>query len=141
MYRVPKKYDDHEALAIRKLRINIKSLTAEARAIRYEIRAALKSGWNYSKVCDLHWHRITRVRREARLAHLALAFIKGVPRSVVERKAKNTPFPPFLAKKVERAMYGYPSSSAVRADILERVERWLNEPEEQPAQEELSAAS
>lgn len=69
---------------ISRARINIKSLAAEAEIIRKEIR---KSSDVFTKNC-LHSHRVTKVRPEARLALLALGFLKGRKRSRIEISAK-----------------------------------------------------
>lgn len=58
--------------AIHKLRVNIKSLTAEARIIRQEARRA---GPGYREQLSLH--RRGRLREEARYTHLALAYLRG----------------------------------------------------------------
>ena len=67
--------------AIHRLRINVKSLSAEARFIRQEERRCAKCYRD-----GLSAHRRTTLREESRRANLALAFIRGVPRSTVEPK-------------------------------------------------------
>lgn len=72
-----------KVLAIHKLRVNIKSLTAEAKIIRKE---ELRSGLEYRYF--LHLHRIGRLREEARITHLALAYVRDIPYSKVEKTNK-----------------------------------------------------
>ena len=83
---------------VHKLRVNVKSLAAEAKIIRDEIRRAATTEARQA----LHDHRMTRVRPEARLAHLALAFTRGVPYKSVEPKAKAKPRAKELANKIVR---------------------------------------
>ncbi len=70
---------------VHKLRVNVKSLAAEAKFIREEIKRAKTPEARNA----LHDHRMLRVRPEARLAHLALAFVKGQPYKNVEPNAKS----------------------------------------------------
>lgn len=68
------------------LRVKVKSLAAEATIIRREERRAkgdLRAG--------LHNHRVVIVRREARASQLALAFLRGVPITVLEGNSKTKP--------------------------------------------------
>jgi hypothetical protein len=59
--------------ALSRARVNIKSLAAEAAIIRSEKRR-IKDIWVKN---DLHNHRMEKIRPEARLANLAIAYIKG----------------------------------------------------------------
>ena len=63
---------DWKVAAIHKLRVNIKSLAAEARIIRQESRRA---GYPYSGI--LTEHRRGKLREEARYSHLALGYVRG----------------------------------------------------------------
>lgn len=63
---------DSTVYSIHIARINIKSLTAEARLIRKECNRAGAAYCEY-----LRAHRTGRLRREARVAHLALAYIRN----------------------------------------------------------------
>lgn len=81
--------------SISKLRVNIKSLAAEAKIIRSEFRRTHFAG--------LDSHRRGRLREEARYAQLALAFTKGKPYNVVEGKTRNKPDPARLSQKLKRA--------------------------------------
>lgn len=71
-------------LEVIRARINLKSLAAEAKFIRREIK---KTGNEYYKN-DLNLHKVNRLRPEARLANLAMAFLRGLKRSDVERSYK-----------------------------------------------------
>jgi hypothetical protein len=85
---------------VHRIRVNVKSLAAEARIIRKEVQLtrdpAVKS--------MLDFHRKMRVKPEARLAQLALAYARGVPYRIVESKPKNPPDAVSLTKKIERFM-------------------------------------
>lgn len=91
------------------LRVNVKSLAAEARLIRDEIRRATNPEAKASLAC----HRAWRVKPESRLAQLALAFVKGVPYRVVERNATSKVDAVKLANKIQRFVY-IPRASSVR---------------------------
>ena len=96
--------------AIHKLRVNVKSLAAEARFIRQEIKRAHRDA-KYA----LHGHRVMRVKPEARMAHLALAFFKGTPYKVAENFTRSEPSARELTNKLNRF-------ARVEQD---RVEGWL----------------
>lgn len=83
---------------VHQLRVNVKSLAAEARFIREEIRRTR----NQEAKESLASHRSYRLKPEARMAHLALAFVKGVPYRRVEAKAKNPPEFATLLRKLKR---------------------------------------
>jgi hypothetical protein len=100
---------------IHKLRVNVKSLAAEAKIIREEIRMAdTKEAKNV-----LHDHRMTRVRPEARLAHLALAFTRGVPYKTVECNAREKPPVRDLVAKVSRFAW--------TPDAEQKINNWLRQ--------------
>lgn len=83
--------------AIHALRCNVKSLSAEAKLIRYEEKRA---GLVYCSA--LREHRVRELREESRYSLLALAFYRGKPRSCVEPGA-NSPIDFFrLRKKVSK---------------------------------------
>lgn len=66
------------------LRVKIKSLAAEARIIRLE-EQRFPRGWRNNDVYHgLHHHRTYDVRKEARSALLAYAYLRGRLYSVVE---------------------------------------------------------
>jgi hypothetical protein len=83
--------------AIHKLRVNVKSLAAEARVIRHE---AERCGTVYRDA--LTSHRRGRLREEARYAQLALAFYRSRPYRTVEQKCFAFPDLKRLTEKVKR---------------------------------------
>lgn len=83
--------------AIHTLRVNVKTLAAEARIIRQETERA---GAVYRP--HLTEHRRGRLRREARYAHLALAFLRGRPYRAVEAKCREPVDEARLANKIQR---------------------------------------
>lgn len=74
---------DPRVAAIHMLRVNVKSLAAEARIIRQEEQ---RCGFNYYQ--QLHLHRVNQLRKESRIAQLALAFLRGRTYAQVEGCAK-----------------------------------------------------
>jgi len=72
--------------AIATLRVNVKSLAAEAKFIRKELARSRKEIHS----C-LTTHRKIYVREEARVAQLALAAVRGKPYGVTEWNAKTEP--------------------------------------------------
>jgi hypothetical protein len=100
--------------AITRARVNIKSLAAEAAIIRTEIRKSkdvdIKNG--------LHYHRISKLRPEARLANLAIGFLRGRKRSQVEITDK-----PFDFNRLYKKIAGFMGGEwAVKK---EEVAQWL----------------
>lgn len=83
-----------------RLRVNVKSLAAEARIIRTEMRRAQDT----CSKASLAYHRSQRLKPEARLAHLALAFVRQVPYKRVETNAKQVPLAAKVFKKLNRFM-------------------------------------
>ena len=73
---------DPRVMAIHRLRVNVKSLAAEAKIIRRETQ---RCGYQYEQM--LVNHRRGYLRDEARYAQLALAYVRGVPRIIVENGA------------------------------------------------------
>lgn len=98
---------------VHKLRVNVKSLAAEAKIIRDEMRRATTKEAREA----LHYHRMTRVRPEARLAHLALAFTRGVPYKRVEPTANEQPLVKDLTNKVTRFAW--------TANAEQKIRDWL----------------
>jgi hypothetical protein len=84
--------------AIHKLRVNIKSLTAEAKIIRQESRRA---GPGYRE--SLVLHRRGRLREEARYTHLALAYLRGRTHKQAEGGCKLDLDVPKLLDKLKRS--------------------------------------
>lgn len=68
-----------------KIRVNIKSLAAEARIIRAEKLKHLK---NKAILSSLDYHKAHILKPEARLANLTYGYLKGYTRSRVENKFK-----------------------------------------------------
>jgi hypothetical protein len=98
---------------IHHLRVNVKSLGAEARFIRQEIKRARTREAKES----LAHHRMERLKPEARLAHLALAYVRGVPYKQTETATRNPVDAATLTKKIKR----------FRWDVeREEVKDWLN---------------
>jgi len=85
-------------IALHSLRVNNKSLAAEARIIRKEILSAK----NDEVVNSLHHHRMTKLKPEARLANLSIAFVKGRRYSEVEPHTTTEPDPRRLHNKLSR---------------------------------------
>jgi hypothetical protein len=99
---------------VHKLRVNVKSLAAEAKIIREEIRRAETTEARQA----LHDHRMVRVRPEARLAHLALAFMKGRPYKMAESTARSEPVIADLVKKITRF--------ACVSNAEQKITEWLH---------------
>jgi len=85
-------------IAVHQLRVNVKSLAAEARFIRHEMRRTQ----SVEAKGSLAYHRRLRLKPEARLAHLALAYVKGVPYRKVENHCKDKVKSDALHKKINR---------------------------------------
>lgn len=101
--------------AIHKLRVNIKSLTAEAKLIRQEVKRC--SPLYMQELTD---HRRGRLRQEARLTHLALAYLRGRPYNVVENRSIK-PDPKSISSKLVRMIGRNTADIALDSSI----ERWL----------------
>lgn len=86
--------------AVHSLRVNVKSLAAEARFIREELGRTRDQSTRESLSC----HRMGRLKPEARLAQLALAYAKGKPYKVAEAKTKRPVDAARLTRKLERFM-------------------------------------
>jgi hypothetical protein len=98
--------------AIHALRVNVKSLAAEARIIRQEDRRA---GPGYREKLD--YHRRGRLREESRYAQLALAFIRGRAYKTVEQPYE----PPVRQKLHQKICRFFPASPQQVADWLGQV--------------------
>lgn len=88
-----------KVMAIHKLRVNIKSLTAEAKIIRKE---ASRAGLGYKE--QLHLHRVGRLREESRITHLALAYIRERDYNTIESTKKSVNVSK-LVDKINRTGY------------------------------------
>jgi len=100
-----------------RLRVNVKSLAAEAKFIREEIRRARKPETKNM----LNGHRQYYLKPEARMAHLALAFVRGRPYRQVETNARTQPGDQDLLKKLYRFL-----TYDLRPDIYQ-VRSWLQQ--------------
>lgn len=109
--------DAREAL-IRKLRINVKSLAAEARFNRIEKHKASK-GWIK---WDLDHHRTGPLRHEARITQLAYAFVRGVPYRVVENKVKDPSELEYVRQRVKQKLqrFGFSVTDS-------ETKKWFND--------------
>lgn len=72
------------------LKIKLKSLADEARTIRNE-ENKLKIERNFSKLNDLHDHRVHVVRPEARATHIAYGLLRGLGYDQIERTTTSSP--------------------------------------------------
>lgn len=71
------------------LKIKAKSLADEARTIRAEeLKLKAKGLGPSAEYQSLHLHRTRDVRREARLTHLARAYLRKMPYPCVERSVR-----------------------------------------------------
>jgi hypothetical protein len=95
------------------LKVKAKSLADEARIIRKEERRAspLLRG-------ELHLHRVSDVRSEARATHLAYGLIRGRSVERIERSQTRTP-PLWLRVQTMVKKYG-PVDAKRRAALLEQ---------------------
>lgn len=73
----------HNKMSIHAARVNVKSLAAEAIIIRKEMGRASELDR-----CTLYNHKVNVVKKEARLANLALAFLRGRPYKSCEITSK-----------------------------------------------------
>lgn len=100
--------------AIHQLRVNVKSLAAEARFIRQEVKRT-----KYPEIkASLTWHRQWRVRQEARVAHLCLAYVKGLPYKACEPVTRTPVTRQEIVKKLARFIGPMEST---------RINEWLVE--------------
>jgi|GEM_PF-3115164 len=99
-----KKWNSHHGVQVIAARVNVKSLAAEAAIIREEAARHKLTGEHKE---SLHRHRRGRLRREARYAQLAYAFLRGRKYREVEQKVRygNEPNRITLAKKISRFQY------------------------------------
>ena len=93
---------DRKVAAIHRLRVNLKSLAAEAKIIRHETRRA---GPRYRDMLSLH--RRGRLREEARYTHLALALLRGRTYRQVEKDGSKPVDPDRLAKKLSMGQHPF----------------------------------
>lgn len=115
-----------------KLKVKSKSLSEEARIIRKEERKQL----GYSRYCrttnehdyrpsfkeflELQQHRTGVVREEARVTHLARAYLKG--RSYVSTECPKKPLPKYLLNRLTKLLGRY-SEDMYEGDVI----NWIND--------------
>ena len=118
------------------LRINVKSLAAESKFIRHEVKKV-----NKSKLSDndkgilqssLDYHRRYDVRTQSRITQLALASVRGVPYERVEANAKVEPNWTKIYKKVKKHLNEScwrhePSILKTSFEWCEEGKRWYQE--------------
>lgn len=105
---------DSRIYALHCLRCNLKSLIAESKIIRQEIKRASPVYLNF-----LSNHRRGKLREELRYTNLALAFIRGRPYWMVERDTKKELSITRLFEKISRK---YPVVTKRDVDL------WVNLP-------------
>lgn len=95
------------------LRVKVKSLAEEARIIRREERRARFGDLRG----ELHWHRISDVRLEARATHIAYGLVKGLPIERIEKPRAERP--EHLWKKIRAMVEKYgPVDGERRTQVL-----------------------
>ena len=99
-------------------RINIKSLAAEAAIIKREISRVSKRDTRTAE--SLRYHKVTKVKPEARLAQLALAFLKGMPRKVCETSEK-----PVDIKRLHGKITKFCDFPCKRLVTFDEVSNWI----------------
>jgi len=95
--------------------VNVKSLAAEAKFIREEIHKTTSTSVKNA----LATHRMMRLKPESRLAHLALAFVRGQPYRKVENKVRTKPCKSAMEKKINKFV-----SYSQRVSVTD-VDNWL----------------
>jgi hypothetical protein len=110
-----------------KIKINIKSLAAEAK-INREICNKIKDPKVKAEISN---HRRTTLRKEARLAQLALCYLNGKPRSYCEPVRRNDPwgFDKDLFKKITRFLHSWYNITWFRGNKqidVEKIKKWLS---------------
>jgi len=103
-------------VVVAKLRVNVKSLVAESKAIRHEIKRVRDKELKDT----LAWHRSFYVKSEARSAHLALACAKGVAYDRAEKKCKSQPDFLRITEKIKKMAhcYGAEEKKKFEHDVL-----------------------
>lgn len=102
---------DNRILAIHQLRVNIKSLAAEAKIIRREVKRC-----SLLYISALTEHRKGSLRAEARYAQLAMGFIRNCEYKSIENKT----FTPVNAERLYQKIRRF-----LLAVKKEEVEKWL----------------
>lgn len=103
------------------LKIKAKHLAEEARIIRKE-----EVKWRGNDKLYFKLHRKGTVRNEARATQLAIAFLRGVPYEVVERKCYDTWKRDTVIVKRIMAMATKYGNENLRKDMIEvKVRDWI----------------
>ena len=112
----------YNKMSIHAARVNVKSLAAEAIIIRKEMGRASESDR-----CALYIHKTNVVKKEARLANLALAFLRGQPYKSCEITNKKFDINR-LIMKINRFIWanGYNAHLKPDADLKQRIVDWIN---------------
>lgn len=105
---------------VAELRVKVKSLAAEARIIRLEERRARTTAARES----LYFHRIRDVRREARAALLAYAFIRGRDYATCEKPGKWNP-PDLVRVQQLVVKFGVRPSLASKGMLEQELKAWI----------------
>ena len=100
------------------LRVNVKSLAAESKFIRQEIKRTK----NIQVKDILHSHKVNEVRTESRHTQLALAAVRGVEYSLIERNAKTEPDWDKILKKLTKHY--------IHGELKISVEEWIRKARE-----------
>jgi len=121
---------------VAELRVLLRSLSEESRIIRHEMGRELKRrrrsvsrngraelqkwhGQQYESLCE---HRLKVVRPAYRVAHLAYAFLRGIPYREVEAKTRNgIPCADEIADLVVRFSALTPWTTAARKEFSAKV--------------------
>lgn len=104
-------------LALKRAKVNVRSLAAEASIIREIIKKTNDANVKN----DLHLHRLSKVRPEARLANLAIAFLKNKPKIVVEAKSDK----PIDVKRLHSKLTIFCYGTDAKPPSFDDVQNWL----------------
>lgn len=104
------------------LRVKIKSLAAEARIIRNEEGRFPRGQRHHTTFQSLHSHRTGIVRREARHALLAYAFMRGRQYRQLEAKTHAEPDAGLICGIIKRF-----AGDAMTRDQLQKLPLWVKE--------------
>ena len=108
-------------LYLSKAKINVKSLAAEARAIRKEEKERTEP----EEIEELRYHRAVRLRAEARATLLAYAYLRGRSYCTVETLTTTKDLP--VSRMLEKMQaWRVPGRLYAGAYPLDSVHNWLN---------------
>lgn len=128
-------------MSVKYLKVKVKSLAEEARIIRREEHAAKRQyRWAknqqgaeeiYTEAHNTFWglrhHRTYDVRNEARAAHIAYGYLRGLEYSMIE--TPEVPLNPngFMCDRIVKLVNKYGKKSITNANL----ETWMNYEEQQ----------